>query len=156
MTEAADKTNESRPALPVARAASPPEGYEVMDLHDPFEAHVAPLYKKSERPSDRRIAAFRVDDRHVDANGRLHEGMMMAFADAVLGGVAWAVSGERPCVTLSMQTNLMRPVTEGELVIGEAYCARRTRTVVFVNGDFTVEGKLVAQVTSLWKVLGAK
>lgn len=151
MTESAT----ARIALPSPVDVAAPEGFVRLDLFDPFEAHVGPLFER-EAPDGARVLAFRVDERHVRADGTAHEGMMMTAADACMGGVAWRGAGEKSCVTLSMQTSYLDDVRLGDVVECAARVEHRTRAIVFVSADFTVSGAPVMTATSLWKVLGER
>lgn len=157
MTEARDalKGDNERPALPCPRPDQDLDGFKPMELRDPFEAFVGPLYSEvAENDGIVRTEAFVVDDRHVDADGKLHPGMVMTFADAIVGGTAWNATKRRPCVTLSMQTSFTGTAEEGDLVVGRTRLTRKTRAVVFCAADFFVGDQLICQSTSLWKVLG--
>ncbi|MGD1934611.1 MAG: PaaI family thioesterase [Candidatus Phaeomarinobacter sp.] len=157
MTEARNslKGDSERPALPSPRPDQPLDGYAPMELRDPFEAFMGPFYSETAQNDGlKRKEAFIVDDRHVDADGKLHPGMLMTFADAIVGGTAWNSSGRRPCVTLSMQTSYTGIARAGDLVIGHTRLTRKTRAVVFCAADFFVGDELICQSTSLWKVLG--
>lgn len=158
MTEAREQIAEDDRVCHPPRPAEELAGFRPMVLHDPFEAYVGPLYASVADDPDgtARRAAFRIDDRHVDADGTLHPGMLMTFADAVLGSTAWAATGRNPCVTLSLQTHFTGTAGPGDLVIVETRLTRKTRAVIFCAGDFSVDGVHIGQATSLWKVLGAR
>ncbi len=159
MTEARDqqKGDNERPAIASPRPAEQLDGFAPMDLRDPFEAFVGPLYSQTaENDGLTRHEAFRVDDRHVDTKGKLHPGMVMTFADAVVGSTAWNATGRRPCVTLSMQVSITGSAKAGDLVIAKTRLTRKTRAVVFCAADFFVGDEMIAQSTSLWKVLGER
>jgi acyl-coenzyme A thioesterase PaaI-like protein len=157
MTEARDKQtdNDARTAIPSPRPAEEIDGFRELELHDPFEAFVGPLYTQTaDNDGLERLEAFRVDDRHVDTNGKLHPGMLMTFADAIVGSTAWNATGSKPCVTLSMQTSYTGSAKVGDLVTARTRLTRKTRAVVFCAADFFVDDELICQATSLWKVLG--
>ncbi|MDP2123120.1 MAG: PaaI family thioesterase [Parvibaculum sp.] len=139
-------------ASPVSVA--PPEGWSVSALHDPFEAYVGPLFERTEADGSR-IFSFIAGARHVDEAGAVHEGMLMTFADAFLGGAAnRAAQGD--CVTLSMQASFLADAHVGDIIECRTQIDRITRTIVFVSGRFSVAGDDVMTATSLWKVLGAR
>ncbi|MFP4004137.1 MAG: PaaI family thioesterase, partial [Alphaproteobacteria bacterium] len=102
----------------------------------------------------RRTVAFYVDERHLNGNGVAHGGMLMTFADAVLGGCAWDANGRRTCVTLSMQSNFLKPARFGDLILCRAEVVRKTRSITFVRGSFDVRGEAIFTASSLWKVVG--
>lgn len=143
--------------IPPARSAPAPEGYVETPLWDPFEAFMGPLFDKQLRSDDGALElwmAFRVDDRHVNARGVVHGGMLMTFADACLGSVAWNAADRTPSVTVSMQTNFMAPARLGDLVEAKARMRQETRSVLFVGGEFFVDGQLIMTAQSVWKILG--
>lgn len=146
-----------RKLAPVRRVA-PPQGFRLMELWDPFEAWLGPFFERDlperEARAGRRLAAFYVDERHLNGNGVTHGGMLMTFADAVLGGCAWDANDRRTCVTLSMQSNFLKPARQGDLVICHARVVRRTRSITFVGGSFEVRGEEIFTASSLWKVIG--
>jgi uncharacterized protein (TIGR00369 family) len=146
---------------PAAREVTPPAGYHEVGLMDPFEAHVGPFFEKrapEEGPGFDGLgelwAAFYIDERHVNASGICHGGMLMTFADAVLGTLAWNANDRAPCVTIGMQTNFMRAGRSGDLVEVRPEMVRRTRSILFIQGTFVCQGMALFQSTSLWKVVG--
>ena len=144
-----------RTPLPCPRDVAAPAGFEAQDLHDPFEAHMGPLFERVNADGTR-ISAFVADERHLNAEGIVHEGMMMTFADAFLGGAAWRGSGGKPCVTMSLQASFLGEARLGDVVECRTKVEKQTRSVMFVSASFTVAGEPVMTATSLWKVLGER
>jgi len=152
----------TRTPLPAARSdVAVPEGYIETPLWDPFEAFMGPLFDKrlvdpaNPDAEPELWMAFYVDERHLNAGGICHGGMLMTFADAVLGTCAWNALDRAPCVTLSMQTSFMAPARLGDLVECKPVLERKTRSVLFVRGSFYVNGKTIMTASSIWKVIGA-
>jgi uncharacterized protein (TIGR00369 family) len=129
-----------------------PPGYSATELVDPFEIYLGPVYEKPENGA-RRFALL-VDERHVNGRGILHGGMLMTFADCTLGAKAWDVTGNAACVTLSMQTQFLKPARVGDLVEVMPELVRRTRALLFIRGDYTVGGETIFLASSVWKLLG--
>ena len=75
---------------------------------DPFEIYLGPVFEKQEG-GERRFAFAAWTKRHVNMRGVLHGGMLMTFADCTLGQTAWDVTGKAACVTMSMQTQFLKP-----------------------------------------------
>ncbi len=135
--------------------ATIPEGFFSQDLIDPFEKFVGPIFERDEE--GQRVTAFRIAPHHLGTDGEhVHEGQMMTFADASLGCTAYWDNDHVPCVTLSLQASFLRFPKLGDLVECRARFTRKTRSILFVEGSFTVEGEPVMTATSLWKVLGSK
>jgi len=131
---------------------SAPEGFTETRLIDPFEIHVGPVYEEGSKGAKR--YALRVDARHVNRRGVVHGGMYLTFADAALGQAAWDATDHAPSVTLNMQAQFMRGALVGDLIEVRPRVVRKTRALLFIYGDFTVQGETVFTVQSLWKLLG--
>ncbi|MEX1154573.1 PaaI family thioesterase [Parvibaculum sp.] len=140
--------------LPSPVSVAPPAGFVPSEIHDPFEAYMGPLFERTEADGSR-LFAFIADARHVDETGAVHEGMLMTFADAFLGGAANRAAGG-DCVTLSMQASFLTEARAGDVIECRTQIDRVTRAIIFVSGRFSVSGADVATATSLWKVLGAR
>lgn len=135
-------------------SVAPPAGFVPSAIHDPFEAYMGPLFERTEADGSR-LFAFIADARRVDETGAVHEGMLMTFADAFLGGAANRAAGG-DCVTLSMQASFLAEAHAGDVIECRTQIDRVTRAIIFVSGRFSVDGVDVATATSLWKVLGAR
>lgn len=155
MTEQRDKAAPPRRPLASFAAVATPAGFGEVELFDPFEAHVGPFFERVDAEEER-LSAFIVDERHLRRDGTVHEGMMLAFADAFMGGAAWRGSGGKSCVTLSMQTSHLGEAKLGDLVLCRTKLEHRTRAIIFVSATFAVGDEKVMTATSLWKVLGAR
>lgn len=155
MTEGRATTTDTRGPFASPVHVTPPAGFVAVDLYDPFEAHMGPLFERLEADGTR-VTAFIADERHMQADGSVHEGMMMTFADAFLGSAANRGSGGKPCVTMSLQASFLADVAQGATIECRAKVEKRTRSVMFVSGSFTVNGEQVMTATSLWKVLGER
>ncbi|HXC55772.1 MAG TPA: PaaI family thioesterase [Rhizomicrobium sp.] len=132
---------------------SAPPGYTQTHLVDPFEVHVGPIFEQGEKGARR--FALRIAAQHVNMRGVIHGGMLMTFADAALGQAAWDACDHAPCVTLNMQSQFLAPAHEGDWLEVAPILTRRTRSLIFLRGDFTVDGATVYSVASVWKILGA-
>lgn len=155
MTESRDASAPVRRPLPTKSGVPAPEGFAPVEIFDPFEAHVGPQFERIEADGSR-IAAFVADERHVREDGTVHEGMMLTFADAFMGGAAWRGSGGRSCVTLSMQASQFGEAKLGDTIFCRTSVDHRTRAIIFISADFTVGDQRVMTATSLWKVLGER
>lgn len=63
------------------RRTDPPPGYRVCDMPDgPFTAPLGPLFIREDGAG----FAFRATERHCNARGVMHGGMLMTFAERVV------------------------------------------------------------------------
>lgn len=123
-----------------------------------YPALVGPFWGRREPGEAARRAwryGFIAEPRHTNLGGVVHGGMLMSFADDVLGITVWEAAGRRPCTTVQLNTQFVSPARIGEFVEGRAEVLRATRTVVFVRGTLQVGDRTVAAADGVWKILGA-
>ena len=134
-------------------ASVPPlPGFVSTELVDPFEIFMGPLFESGAEGA--KTFALRIDARHVNRRGVLHGGMFMTLADMTLGQAVWDATGKAPCVTMNMQSHFLKPATEGDIILVTPELLRRTRSLVFMRGDFKVRGETVFSAATVWKLLG--
>jgi len=80
--------------------------------------------------------------------------VLMSAADtAMIVAVASALDGFRPMTTVSITTNFMRPVIDGDVLV-RANVLRLGKTVVFGEIELTgTDGKLAVQATTTYALL---
>jgi uncharacterized protein (TIGR00369 family) len=130
----------------------PPEGFTPTDLIDPFEVHLGPIYERPE--SNGRRFLLIADERHVNGRGVVHGGMLMTFADLAFGQAAWDATGRASVATVSMQSQFLKPARAGDRIEVTPELVRRTRSLLFLRGDFLVGDEAIYSATSVWKLLG--
>ncbi|MDI3306341.1 MAG: PaaI family thioesterase [Acetobacteraceae bacterium] len=127
-------------------------GWKRMDAEG-YPALIGPFFAKREGEGWR--YGFLAEPRHRNAGGVVHGGMLMSFADDVLGITVWTAAGRKPCTTVQLNTQFIAPVRVGDFVEGRAEVLRTTRSVLFVRGMLTVGDRTVAHADGVWKILGA-
>ena len=73
---------------------------------------------------------FLAEQRHLNIGGVVHGGMLMSFADDVLGMTVWEAAGRKPCTTVQLNTQFIAPVQAGRAgrsAAAEVLRATRTR-----------------------------
>ena len=131
---------------------SAPEVFAKIELVDPFELHVGPAFVRGGKGARR--YAFIPQPHHCNMRGVVHGGMLMTLADMTFGQAVWDMTDNALCVTINMQTQFLKSVREGELIEVAPEMTRRTRSLVFMRGDFTVGKDIVMTASSVWKLLG--
>ena len=120
---------------------------------DGYPSLIGPFWYKREEGGFR--YGFPAEARHLNAGGVVHGGMLMSFADDVLGMTVWEAAGRKPCTTVQLSTQFISPARPGDFVEGRAEVLRSTRSVVFVRGLVTVGDRTVIHADGIWKILGA-
>jgi uncharacterized protein (TIGR00369 family) len=135
-----------------ARGVDAPEGFEPVPLIDPYEAYVGPYFRRRLEDGSTEYA-MPMDERHANAFGVVHGGLLMSFADAACGMTAWAAADWRPAVTLSMNVTFQSAAPSATVLRLRPVIARQTRTILFINGEIFAGDVSVAGVVSVWKVV---
>ncbi|AJG21546.1 PaaI family thioesterase [Cupriavidus basilensis] len=94
------------------------------------------------------------DESFRHAGGVVCGQVLMSAADtAMIVAVANALGAFRPMTTVTLTTNFMRPVIEGDVLV-RAKVLRLGRTVVFGEIELTgTDGKLAVQATTTYALL---
>lgn len=128
-----------------------PEGFVLVDSHDPFEMHAGPFYGKE--VDGTRIYGFRVRPEHCNAGGSIHGGVLMTFGDfAVCSAAMYGIKGEAP-ITVSFNAEFTAPADVGDLVIARIDILRRTGSFVFTRGELKVGERVVLGCSAVIKRL---
>lgn len=129
-----------------------PDGYELWD-DETFNSFVGPFYLRE--ATGRQEGLFQVRKHHLNRGQVAHGGMLMTFADMVMGRAAAEANGGVPCATISLNCDFVSAAKLGDWVEGAARIVRKTRSVLFVSGELSTEGRILLTASGLWKVLHA-
>lgn len=111
---------------------------------------VGPLWEPADGARDR--SGLLAEARHLNRGGIVHGGMLMTFADQALGVAAWAVNGNRPQVTIQLDTHFISGVKLGEFVEARCRVVRQTRALLFMSGDLLVGDRVAVTANGVWKM----
>ena len=99
--------------------------------------------------------ALMLDDRHTNANGVCHGGVLMSIADTGMGACAFAQAG-KPVATIDFECNFMAAAPIGERVYGIAKVARKARNFIFMESDLYSKERRLLRVSGIWAILPEK
>ena len=127
-----------------------PEGYRTLSGGSPAEDHIGPFfYRKSDAGLE---MGFRAEDRHANAIGGVHGGVLLAFADYAV--TMLALSGVREnCATVSLGSEFVSAARTGDWVEASGEVVRRTGSMTFVRGQLTVGDAVVLTFQAVLKRL---
>jgi uncharacterized protein (TIGR00369 family) len=113
-----------------------PAGWKELPSQTGFIGVNGPLYG---RLVDGKLEmGFRVEARHCNPIGACHGGMLMTFADMVLGVTgSFAVPESGLLPTISIAGDFIAAVSEGDWVACRGEVLRVTRNLVFLQGALT-------------------
>lgn len=129
-----------------------PEGYRRYEAPDRFPEKIGPLYFK--REGEDYSFGFLVESGHTNANKILHGGMMMSFADEMMGHKVFRAVGKKPCATITLNFDFVAPAREGDWVHMKCSITRQGVSVVFVRSELYVGEQIILTADGIWKILG--
>jgi uncharacterized protein (TIGR00369 family) len=105
--------------------------------------------------SERISVAFPVSESQTNPVGTLQGGILSSFFDDAFGCLCFA-SLRKPCVTIDMTVNFIRPVKPGSFVVIHAAFKARGKKLPQVSAEAVNDNeKLVATAKSNWMVYGS-
>ena len=95
---------------------------------------------------------FLTRDDQINPAGAIHGGILMAFADHVLGLYVWEAANRSPNVTIQLNTHFLGAVSPGDFLELRGEVTRATGSLVFVRGLIRVGEKDVIAADGIWRV----
>ena len=90
---------------------------------------------------------------HLNKAGITHGGYICTIIDAGAGTAAHRSSGNRPCVTISLDVKFIAPSLLGDELIGNVEIIKITKSMVFLNCKLNCKNKLISSAVGIWKIL---
>tara|TARA_B100001093_G_C26517617_1_gene880323 strand:+ start:367 stop:753 length:387 start_codon:yes stop_codon:yes gene_type:complete len=91
-------------------------------------------------------------DFHMNAAGVTHGGYIMSVLDSGMGTAAHqAIDGI--AVTITMDIKFISGSKVGEEIIGYAKIKRKTKSLIFMQGELKSQDKTLATAEGIWKIL---
>ena len=95
----------------------------------------------------------KINENHLNAAGITHGGFIAALVDAGAGTAAHRSADGSPCVTVSLELKFISTVQLGQELVGETKIQKKTKSMVFLTCELSVEDKIVATASGVWKIL---
>jgi len=129
----------------------PPAGFHPFEPQRFFYGAVGPMFS---RYMGGRVAfGFRVLEKHVNAAGICHGGMLFTVMDIQLGVGANVDTGlEGFVVTVNMTTDFLAPARLGQWVEASSSVVKQTRSLVFGEGRLSADGEVILRANAVLKV----
>ena len=126
-----------------------PEGFIVNERRGPFTNHTGPFYIKKD--TNRWTHGAFILDSHCNAANIAHGGMLMSFADGVLGHTVYSKT-KRAGVTIKFNSEFLSAAREGEWLEGYGNVSHVSGDYVYCNTMLKVSTRNVLSVTSIFKL----
>ena len=126
--------------------------FEQISLRPGFMKHNGGLLFKTISENEYEFKAT-IKENHLNAAGITHGGFIAAFVDAGAGTAAHRSARGSPCVTISLELKFISVVKLGQELVGKTKIQKKTKSMVFLTSDITVEKKIVATASGAWKIL---
>lgn len=116
-----------------------------------FTSLIGPIFQR--RDGDVVRFCFRVQPKHDNTHDRPHGGMLMAFCDEALGLMAHLTRPGSTFVTIGFDCQFIDGSMFGDVVEIAPHVTRSTSSLMFLRGDCTVDGRVIASCNGIWKVV---
>ena len=93
------------------------------------------------------------DAKHLNPARVMHGGVTASLLDHAISAVAWEACGRQPCLTVQLDTHFLAPVAEGQFAEVRVKINNRSRSLMFLYGEMTVNGTLAATAQAVMKVM---
>ena len=94
-----------------------------------------------------------IKENHLNSAGITHGGFIAAFVDAGAGTAAHRSANQGVCVTISLELKFISAVKLGQKLVGKTKIQKKTKSMIFLTCKLTVENKIVATASGIWKIL---
>lgn len=129
---------------------NPPDGYVPSTSRGPYTTHNGPFYHKV--TEDGFWHGVRVKKRHCNSRGITHGGMLMAFADGLLGTAVWRET-QMVALTVRMNSDFLSSARPGDWLEGTARVTRATKSVAFCEAELFVGSRPVLKASGVFKIM---
>jgi uncharacterized protein (TIGR00369 family) len=124
-----------------------------MESAGAFLDHVGPVLARGE--TEQRVLGLLIDDRHTNAHGTAHGGLLATLVDFSLGRAVHAALDDDAAVTVSLTTDYLSAAKPGDFVEAHTKVERVGGKLAFADcslrvsgGDEVVRGRAVFAVVA--------
>ena len=96
--------------------------------------------------------AVALDERHENAQGYIHGGVLSTFADHAMSLMVWEASGRANCTTVQMNSHFLSAIKAPSFVEVDTTITKRGRQMIFARALLHVSGEPIMEVTGVWRV----
>lgn len=132
------------------RSANAPPGFVPSGSRGPYTRHNGPFFHKATEEGF--WHGVRLLSRHCNSRGIAHGGMLMSFADGLLGTAVYRAT-QTVALTIQMNSMFLSSARAGDWLEGTARVTRATRSVAFCEAEIYVGRRAVLEATGVFKLM---
>ena len=130
-----------------------PDGFEPMDSPGAFLDHVGPVLARG--AGEQRVLGLQLDERHTNAHGTAHGGLLATLVDFSLGRAVHAALEDAAAVTVSLTTDYLAAARPGDFVEAHTEVERLGGKLAFADCSLrTSDGTEVVRGRGVFAVVG--
>lgn len=99
--------------------------------------------------------AIQLDASHCNAQGMIHGGVLMTFADHALSLMIWEASGRAMCSTVHLDSHFLKAVRAPAFVELDGKILKQGKSMAFARGTLRVDNVDVMEATGVWSIVSA-
>ncbi len=123
------------------------------DSGDRFVGQIGPIWRRM--TDSREEFGFVAEEKHLNRNGNVHGGMLVALFDHALGQACYRLVGaDAALATIQINTQFMRLANPGDFVTASAEILRQTRSLLFIRGECRVDREAILAGDAMVKRTG--
>ncbi|MCZ4322936.1 PaaI family thioesterase [Pseudomonas anguilliseptica] len=129
-----------------------PAGFSPLFRSSPFLDLLGPIY--NQRSNTGLVIGLRAEEKHCNARGLVHGGVLSSLADVALGyNSAFAEEPPTPIVTTSLTIDYAGTARLGDWITIESDVQKVGKSLAFANCYFVVESVRIARASAVFSVL---
>ena len=129
-----------------------PEGFEPLFRSSPFLELLGPLYNK--QTDKALVIGFFAAEKHCNARGVVHGGVLSSLADVALGySAVLSQDDPKPLVTANLSVDYAGAAKQGDWIEIETDVQKVGRKMAFANGYFRVGSRRIARASAVFSVV---
>lgn len=135
------------------QAASIPKDYQPLSRPSNFNTLCGPYFEKVEHGVNTGMGV-RIAEKHLNQRDITHGGMLMALADNAMGdALARAYDYKSGLVTVSMNSDFLKPAAIGDWVEARPVVHRKGKTLAFAECPLYVNDTLIFRANGVFAVV---
>ena len=128
-----------------------PEGFDPIFRTSPFLELLGPIY--NQKTDEGLIVGLKVEEKHCNARGLVHGGVLSSLADISLGyNAAFAGTDPVPMVTASLTIDYAGSARIGDWVSISTDVQKVGKSMAFANCYFYVDSKRIARASAVFNI----